>query len=69
MEPDNVLLKQIDMVPEFIAEGWKRAKMQVDTLGLSKSGISQILIGGCGDSLTMLLWVFNLPLDSTVVFA
>ncbi len=50
MNPDNVLARQIDMAGDYLSSHWQLARKSAQTLSIPLSRISQILIGGCGDS-------------------
>jgi glucosamine--fructose-6-phosphate aminotransferase (isomerizing) len=50
MKPIMVLTQQIDMVEEHIATEWPIALSCSEDLPSLKKNISQVLIGGCGDS-------------------
>ena len=50
MKPIGVLAQQIDMVAEYIANNGPKAISQARRSKLIRDDISQIFIGGCGDS-------------------
>jgi glucosamine--fructose-6-phosphate aminotransferase (isomerizing) len=50
MKPMNVLAQQMEMVDEYIATHWTLASLEAKSRSFAGRNISQILIGGCGDS-------------------